>query len=187
MPRLPPVDISPHARLRARFCPAVICSVLIFLQSHSSSSATSCARPVIVPWPISERATRITQLSSGRTTTQALSSTGIAPWADARGRLNASARPPPAAAESIMNLRRARLVFMSDLLLASRQVDCRANALVGAAAADVAHRLVDLLIGRLGFFPQQRCRRHDLSRLAVAALRHVERRPGLLHRVRGAA
>ena len=39
---------------------------MTFFQSHSSSSATSCARPVMVPWPISERAMRITQVSSGR-------------------------------------------------------------------------------------------------------------------------
>jgi len=36
-----------------------------FFQSHSSSSATSCARPVRVPCPISVRAMRITQVSSG--------------------------------------------------------------------------------------------------------------------------
>src|SRR2546430_17718077 len=72
MPRLPPVDISPHTRLRARFCPAVNCSVATFFQSHSSSSTTSWARPVSVPCPISERAIRITQVSLGFTNTQAL-------------------------------------------------------------------------------------------------------------------
>ena len=72
MPRLPPVPISPHTRLRARFWPGVIDSVVTFFQSHSSSSATSWARPVSVPCPISERAMRITQVSSGLTTTQAL-------------------------------------------------------------------------------------------------------------------
>src|SRR5204862_5166346 len=187
MPRLPPVDISPHTRLRARFCPAVNCSVATFFQSHSSSSTTSWARPVIVPCPISERAIRITQVSLGFTNTQALISVPAAAAACAaaalerpKGRLKPSARPPPAAAaERRMNLRR----FMSNLL-SSGQVDRRADALIGAAAADVGHRLVDVLVGRLRVLLQQRRGSHDLSRLEVAALRHVERRPCLLHVMR---
>src|SRR5213075_2203754 len=63
MPRLPPVEKSPQARLRATLCPGVGYSVVTFDQSHSSSSATSWARPVSVPWPISERAIRITTVS----------------------------------------------------------------------------------------------------------------------------
>ena len=70
MPRLPPVEKSPQARLRATLWPGVGYSVVTFDQSHSSSSATSWARPVSVPWPISERAMRITTVSSGRITTQ---------------------------------------------------------------------------------------------------------------------
>ena len=60
MPRLPPVEKSPQARLRATLWPGVGYSVVTFDQSHSSSSATSWARPVSVPWPISERAMRMT-------------------------------------------------------------------------------------------------------------------------------
>ena len=58
--------------------------------------------------------------------------------------------------------------------------------MIGAAAADVAgHGEVDVAVGRLGFVLEQRAtRRHDLARLAVAALRHVERDPGGLHRIR---
>src|SRR5207245_1540728 len=136
----PPVDISPHTRLRARFCPAVNCSVATFFQSHSSSSTTSWARPVSVPCPISERAIRITQVSLGFTNTQALISAPAAAAACAaalerpKGRLKPSARPPPAAAaERRMNLRR----FMSNLL-SSGQVDRRADALIGAALRDPA-------------------------------------------------
>ena len=110
MPRLPPVPISPQTRLRARFWPGVGNSVATFFQSHSSSSATSWARPVSVPWPISERAMRITQVSSGLTTTQALTSGPArrAPVAAAASTRTAdgspSARPPPAAAaEPTMN------------------------------------------------------------------------------------
>src|SRR6266581_4616715 len=58
---------------------------------------------------------------------------------------------------------------------------CRAYALIGPAAADIRHRLVYLLVGRARFRLEQGGRRHDLSRLAIAALRHIERRPGLLH------
>src|SRR4029450_12047567 len=72
MPRLPPGEKLPQTRLRARFWPGVGYSVVTFAQLHSSSSATSCASPVSDPCPISERAIRITTLSSGFTTTQAL-------------------------------------------------------------------------------------------------------------------
>ena len=55
---------------------------------------------------------------------------------------------------------------------------------VGAAAADVArHGLIDLLVGGLGGLGEQRGGLHDLTALAVAALGHVVRPPGLLHRV----
>src|SRR5437667_7102000 len=186
MPRLPPVAMSPQMRLRARFWPGVTHSAITLFQSHSSSSATSWASPVSVPCPISERAIRITQVSLGFTNTQALISAPAAaavcaPAVDGpKGRLKPSARPPPAAAaERRMNLRR----FMLNLP-SSGQVDRRADALIGAAAADVGHRLVDVLVGRLRVLLQQRRGRHDLSRLAVAALRHVERRPCLLHGMR---
>jgi hypothetical protein len=78
MPRLPPVEKLPHTRLRARFWPGVGYSVVTLAQSHSSSSATICARPVKVPCPISDRAIRTQTVSSGRTTTQALTSGGCA-------------------------------------------------------------------------------------------------------------
>src|SRR5207245_1645502 len=71
-----PVEKSPHTRLRFTLWPGVGYSVFTFDQSHSSSSATSCARPVSVPCPISERAIRITTVSSGRMTTHAVTSGG---------------------------------------------------------------------------------------------------------------
>ena len=76
MPRLPPVLKLPQTRLRARFWPGVGYSVVTRDQSQSSSSATSWARPVKVPCPISLRAMRMTTVSSGCTTTQALISGG---------------------------------------------------------------------------------------------------------------
>ena len=65
------------------FSPGVGYSVVTFDQSHSSSSATSWARPVSVPCPISERAMRITTVSSGLITTQALISCTSAACAEA--------------------------------------------------------------------------------------------------------
>src|SRR5215831_16558442 len=196
MPRLPPVAISPQMRLWARFWPGNTCSVATFFQSHSSSSATSWARPVRVPCPISERAMRTTQVSSGRTTTQALISLP-APCATASPIPNGipSASPPPAAAEPTMNLRRegfAMLVLMvvspsGFLRRVGGHVHRRPDALVGAAPADVGHRLVDVGVGRFGLLCEERRRSHDLSRLAVAALRHIDRGPGLLHGMRAVA
>src|SRR5262249_4983604 len=200
IPRLPPVDISPQTRLRARFCPGVICCASTLFQSHSSSSATSWTRPVIVPCPISERATRITQVSSGLTTTQALTSApSLALCAAAEstpdGKLNPSASPPPAAAEPTMNVRREsfaalpRIVVFTQASLNSgcvvgRHVHGSSDALIGSASTDVGHGLVDVLVGGLRGSFEQRRRSHDLSRLAIAALGHVDRRPSLLHGMR---
>src|SRR6187455_1293085 len=160
MPRLPPVPISPQARLLARLRPGVTPSVMTLLQSHSSSSATSCARPVRVPCPISERAIRITQVSSGLIATQTLTSF-VAPFcACANGTFSPRARPPPAtAAEPTMNLRREScLPFPNVIFLMAPSlrpaaggratgchVDRLADALIGSAAADIGHRLVDVL------------------------------------------
>src|SRR5215831_8739450 len=187
MPRLPPVPISPQTRSRARFCPGVIDSVTTFFQSHSSSSATSWASPVRVPCPISERAMRMTQVSSGLTTTHALISAPAAGTLCASaepgpaGRRIPMARPPLAAAAVTMKLRRENLVsFMSRLLSACRYVHRRPDPRVGAAATDIGHRVVDVLVARLRLALEERRCGHDLPGLAVTALRHVERRPGLL-------
>src|SRR5260370_20319244 len=61
-------------------------------------------------------------------------------------------------------------------------VDGLTDSLVRAAAADVAaHGIVDIGVGGVGLFRKQRYRGHDLSRLAVAALRNVFFHPGLLY------
>src|SRR4030095_869218 len=66
-----------------------------------------------------------------------------------------------------------------------RGLDRGANALIGAAAADVAlHRAVDVGIARIRRARQERSRLHDLTGLAVAALRDVVLCPGGLHWVR---
>src|SRR2546430_4689422 len=58
------------------------------------------------------------------------------------------------------------------------------DALIGAAAADVSrHRFVDVFIGGPWFFAQQHGSAHQLSRLAIAALRHVFGNPSALQRM----
>src|SRR5262245_42583001 len=191
MPRLPPVEKSPHTRLRATLWPGVGYSVVTFDQSHSSSSATSCARPVSVPWPISERAMRMTTVSSGRITTQALTS-GEPSWArttcgPADGKPTLSARPPPATAAAPTTNERRSSCSMAVMAAPSRALSCHmdrlAHLLEGAAATDVGDGIVDVGISGLGFLLQQRRHGHDHAALAVAALRHIVIDPSLLHLV----
>src|ERR1700676_1632005 len=66
--------------------------------------------------------------------------------------------------------------------LRGRAMDGFADALVGSAAADIAaHEVVDVGVGRFGLLREQRDGGHDLSGLAVTALRDVFLDPGLLH------
>src|SRR6195952_3015773 len=161
MPRLPPVEKSPHARLRATLWPGVGYSVVTLDQSHSSSSATSWARPVSVPCPISDRAMRMTTVSSGRMTTQALTSgepsaarTTVGP---PKGRSRPSARPAPAAAVPTTKARRFILGiwFMSASSGVRGGVNGFTRLLEGAATADVGDGLVDVGIGRLRLLLEQ--------------------------------
>src|SRR4051795_13122592 len=179
MPRLPPVEKLPQTRLRAAFSPGVGNSVVTFDQSHSSSSATNCASPVSVPWPISERAMRITTVSSGRITTHALTSgepsaarTTVGP---PNGMSKPSARPAPAAAVPITKARRFNVtcLFMMRPLCVGGGVNRFTRLLERAASADVGDRLVDIGVRRLRLFLEQRRDRHDHAALAIAALRHV--------------
>jgi hypothetical protein len=58
------------------------------------------------------------------------------------------------------------------------------DALVGTAAADIArHRFTDLVARRFWILDQQRSCLHDLTGLAIAALRDVEAAPSLLNRM----
>src|ERR1700682_4535147 len=181
MPRLPPVEKSPHARLRATLWPGVGYSVVTFDQSHSSSSATSWARPVRVPCPISERAMRITTVSSGRITTQALTSgepsaarTTVGP---PKGRSRPSARPAPAVAVPTTKARRLSLGMMCLFMVAPSGVrggvDGLTHLLERAASANIGDGLVDIGVGRLRLLLEQGCHRHDHAALAISALRNV--------------
>src|ERR1043166_8667293 len=191
MPRLPPVEKSPQTRLRATLWPGVGYSQVTFDQSHSSSSATSWQRPVSVPWPISERATRMTTVSSGRITTQAPISGEPSAARTTFGPVGSSRpidRPPPTAAAPMTNERRFTfgMKFMIAPLRVGRGVDRRAHLLEGAAPADVGDLAIDVGVGGLRLVLQQIGDRHDHAALAVAALRHVVIDPGLLHLVQHA-
>src|SRR5215813_33201 len=192
MPRLPPVEKLPHGRLRATDWPGVGYSVVTFVQSASSSSATIWASPVSVPCPISERATRTTTVSSGRITTQALISgepscarTTPAPNGIFRPRVS----PAPTAAVPMTNERRSifGVVIMALPLCLRRGVNGLAHLLERTAAADVRDTRVDVGVGGHRLVLEERRHRHDHSGLAVAALRDFVVYPGLLHLVQGAA
>src|SRR3954447_21309025 len=173
MPRLPPVEKLPQTRLRAAFSPGVGNSVVTLDQSHSSSSATSCASPVSVPCPISERAMRITTVSSGRITTQALTSGEPSAARTTAGPPNGisipSARPAPAAAVPTTKARRFSVtcLFIAAPLRVGGGVNGFTRLLEGAATADIGDRLVDVGIGRLRLLLEQRRNRHDPAALAI--------------------
>ena len=66
-----------------------------------------------------------------------------------------------------------------------RLMDRLAYPYIGSTAAEISvHGFVDLLVGRLRMFHEQRRGGHDLSSLAIPALRHVDFFPGLLQGMR---
>src|SRR5438045_8858823 len=126
---------------------------------------------------------RITTVSAGRITTQAVIS-GAASAARAASTPNGmrmpSESPPPAA---MAEVRKERRFSFTDVIAGLRsrlgsQVDCLAHLLVGAAAADIGNGAVDVGVARLRGILQQRGDRRDNAALAVAALRHVVVAPG---------
>src|SRR5215469_14659133 len=120
------------------------------------------------------------------------------------GSLKASISPPPTAAPAIRNVLRessavapempsgpSRSKIMSTSLNRSglslgRLLDGLTNTEIRAAAADVArHRSIDVIVGRIGVAGEQRRGGHDLTRLAIAALDHLEIEPGFLNFLSG--
>src|SRR5215471_12603922 len=134
---------------------------------------------------------RITTVSSGRITTQALTSgepsAARTTPGPPKGRSRPSARPAPAAAEPITKPRRLSFGMTCWFMVASSSVrggvDRLAHLLEGAAAADIGDGLVDVLVGRIRLVLEQGRHGHDHSALAIAALRDFIRDPGLLHLV----
>src|SRR5437016_8951868 len=161
-------------------------SIRTFDQSASSSSASSMGNDVVTPWPISERSTTTRTLSSAPMRSQALGANAAAapPRIACRpvaGRWKPMTRPATPAVS-----RNSRRVICGALMSRSLRgaMDGGADALVRAAAADVGHRRVDVGVGGMRSFREQRRGGHDLPRLAVAALRHVFLDPRALHGVR---
>src|SRR5687768_14915449 len=143
----------------------------------------------MVPWPISERAMRMTTVSFGWITTQALTS-GTPSCARAillvKGISKPRAKPPVTAAELTMKER--RFIFMGSLSSGFRRVvDRRAHFLERPAAADIGDGGVDVRVGGLGLLRQQGSSGHDHAGLAVAALRHFVLDPCGLNLVQLAA
>ena len=105
MARLPPVDMSPQARLRTRFSCGGANSALTLLQSHSSSSATSIGSAVKLPCPISDLATWIVTVSSRPITTQAVISRALSAARTPRGP-NGMSKPSESALPTAATLTR---------------------------------------------------------------------------------
>src|ERR1700752_3454037 len=132
---------------------------------------------------------RMTVVSSGRITTQTLTSgepsaarTTVGP---PEGRSNPMARPVPAAAVPMTKERRLSLtcLFIASSSGGRGGVDRLAHLLEGSAATDIGDGVVDVLVGWFRLFFQERRHRHDHAGLAISALRHVVGDPGLLHLV----
>src|SRR5260370_29861167 len=147
----------------------------------------------------------MTTVSSGWITIQALISPaaavsglqGCVPSVAARlrpGMATPKAKPPVAVSAVTTNCRRESalcersglrmmLFPISSLHQRGGAMDGAAQPLVGAAAADIGEIGVDVGIGRIRIALEIGRNRHDLSGLAVAALRHVLGEPSLLHRM----
>src|SRR5262245_36191283 len=174
-------------------------SVLIFVQSTLSSSAISNATDVIPPWPISVCGMRSVTVPSLSITIHALISVptavvvdcGRGPMlaANATGMWKPSISPPPAATEAWMKSRRERTCFVMSASLCLRDfggtTDRLYDPLIGTATAKiVGHRGLDLGFGRFLALGDQGGGGHDLTALAIAALRHADLDPGSLDRMR---
>ena len=197
--RLPPVSMVRKIRLRRRCSLVDAYSAWTLLQSQPNSSATSMGRPVKLPWPISTRATRMMMVSSGRISIQAVTSGVFS--ASARvcsasakpdfGSVTSNISPPPTAAERNKNERRDMFdICFIGVSLSLRPV-LRAGFLSGSmnggpntrirpTPANIRHGFVDVGIGWVWLFFQQRGGRHNHAGLAIPALRHLMRNPGLL-------
>src|SRR2546421_5173959 len=135
-----------------------------------------------MPWPISTIG--ITRVTTPSRSIRMKAFGANVPAAAIEGR-NASGiarlmtSPPATAAPVLRKLRRPSRI--GGHLCGA--MDCGADALIRAAAADVAgHRGIDVGIARLRRGREQRHGRHDLARLAIAALHDLEVEPRLLHR-----
>src|SRR5213080_3014377 len=162
-------------------------SIRTFDQSASSSSASSMGREVVTPWPISERSTTTSTVSSAPMRSQAFGANGAAAAAPPALRPAAGRWKPMTRLATPAASRNSRRVI-SGAALMSRSLggamDGGADPLVCAAATDVGHGRVDVGVRRMWVFREQRRGSHGLPRLAVTALRHIFFDPRALHGVR---
>src|SRR5688572_3113431 len=182
-------------------------SMVTLLQSTSSSSAMIIGSMFITPWPTSGFLLTMVTLPSAAILTKAFGCIAPPPPPGpcanrSASRWKATTIPPPASALTRRKERRSSVVVMAAPPLfrgragrsgfrrargrhGRRAVNGLADAHVGAAPAEIAvHRRVDVVVRGLRRFRQQRCGRHDLTRLAVAALWDVELRPRALQGMR---
>src|SRR5437867_10554003 len=90
----------------------------------------------------------------------------------------------PPAALTFKKVRLVSVFVICRLLNAGRAMNSAADSLICSASADVPrHGGVNFRIGWFRFFRKQRRSRHQLTRLTVAALRHLLGDPGGLQRV----
>ena len=160
----------------------------IAANSTFSSSATTCARPVRIPCPISLFGLKKRIRPSGRSWSQlGASSASGAPKVGRVGREQAEriVVPPANQPVRIRNSRREKLGPASATAsLLGGAANGAPDSGVGAAPAEVSRQgAPDLRIPRVGAASQQGGCAHDLAWLAVAALRHGQCDPGLLHGV----
>src|SRR3984957_1242325 len=174
-------------------------------QSASISSANTMASPVELPCPISATGMASTTAPSELIVTQAPTAAGVAASASAAagraniagGSVKAKVRPAelcrkPRRDSVLVGLRSSlpnSILPMTLLNMASRSLlggalDGAEDARIGAAAADIAiHVANDVVAAPVLVRGQERRGVHDLARLAVAALRHLQIEPGLLQRM----
>src|SRR3984957_2624665 len=170
-------------------------------QSASNSSARIRASAVPICWPISALGILI-QVRPLRSPLNHIVGSNAGPSRDGCTEAPGSGLAAPAACSKPNTAPLAKLETRKDRReisisepcrsglfmghLAGRQsgggLDRRANPWVGHAAAEIAgHHGVNVGVGRRRKINQQHCRLHDLSGLAVAALRHLDLAPCSLH------
>src|ERR1051325_431225 len=110
-------------------------------------------------------------------------SDGARPRRGRAGRWKPITSPAPATEAAWRNSRRVTSALAPMARALRHTVNGGADPLIGAAATDVRHGGVEVLVAGMGILREQGRRGHDLTGLAVAALRHVFLDPGLLDRV----
>ena len=193
----------------SRFVAGRLLTIFTRDQSASISSATIIGRLVRGPGPISARWAMIVTSPDGSIDTNTCGSFTVpcgikaAPVAysyAANARRGSSDAPTTSAPEATSPFSRKRRLTFSTAGASTARDSIPSNgaisnprrskphgggdALVAAATADIAgHGAEDFLIRRMRRLLQQRGCLHDLSGLAIAALRHVQFAPGLLDRM----